>query len=132
MLNSKRLAHFLFRSLFLAGLSITTVLLSATNPVNSETSTNLFAQTQNQPLYPPKVPPKPTPNPLLKPKPQDIPTLDLNKPIYRKPLGERNSIEVKPPNVDIRTDTPSGTHRTGVCVQQNPQGFCIRYQYTPK
>ncbi len=47
MLSSKHLANFLLGSLFLAGLSITTVLLSAKNPINSETYTNLFAQTQN-------------------------------------------------------------------------------------
>lgn len=128
-MQSKRLVNLLVCSLCLGGLSITTALLTATNSVKSE---NLFAQSQNQPLYPPKVPPEPTPNPLLQPKPQDIPTRDPNEPIYRKPLGEGSSIEVKPPNVDYRIDSPRGTQRVGVCVQQNPQGVCIRYEYTPK
>jgi hypothetical protein len=75
-MQSKRLVNLLFGSLFLGGLSITTALLTVTNPVKSE---NLFAQSQNQPLYPPKVPPEPTPNPLLQPKPQDIPLLSLSE-----------------------------------------------------
>jgi hypothetical protein len=133
MLSAKRLLlYLLFSSLFLASLSTTTILLTAPSNVKSEISKNLFAQSQSQRLYPLKVIPQPKPNPLSQPKPQDLPTRDPNTPIYQKPLGEGRSIEVKPPNVDLRIDTQGGVHRGGVCAQFNPSGVCLRYEYNPK